>query len=197
MSPRNYCYDTEFLENGETIELISIGIVCDDGRGYYAVNSDMPADRIRKDKWLLENVWRHLPLVGYKREPYSVGGKIEHRTKEHYEGVLDAKSTLVKPKWVIANEVREFILECIPLGDTPKLWAYYGAYDHVALAQLFGKMIHLPDGIPMWTHELMQLMESMPGSWGPPAREDADEHHALADARWNMQVLQSILEAQR
>lgn len=40
-----YCYDTEFLEDGSTIELISIGIVCEDGREYYAVNSDMDEKR--------------------------------------------------------------------------------------------------------------------------------------------------------
>jgi hypothetical protein len=28
-----YFYDTEFLEDGKTIELISIGIVCEDGCG--------------------------------------------------------------------------------------------------------------------------------------------------------------------
>ena len=33
-----YFYDTEFLEDGETIDLISIGIVAEDGREYYAVN---------------------------------------------------------------------------------------------------------------------------------------------------------------
>ena len=32
-----YFYDTEFLEDGETIDLISIGIVAEDGREYYAV----------------------------------------------------------------------------------------------------------------------------------------------------------------
>src|SRR4051812_11038169 len=32
-----YFYDTEFLEDGQTIELISIGIVAEDGREYYAV----------------------------------------------------------------------------------------------------------------------------------------------------------------
>lgn len=32
-----YDYDCEFLEDGKTIALISIGIVADDGRTYYAV----------------------------------------------------------------------------------------------------------------------------------------------------------------
>lgn len=31
-----YFYDTEFVEDGTTIDLISIGIVADDGREYYA-----------------------------------------------------------------------------------------------------------------------------------------------------------------
>lgn len=181
MSPRHYCYDTEFLENGETIELISIGIVCDDGREYYAVNSDMPWQRILDDQWMQENVLPHIPCRGEKRNG------IVFRT-------LDRTETVVKPKWVIANEVREFILKSPRTGDTPFLWAYYSAYDHVALAQLFGKMINLPDGIPMFTHELKQLMETMPGNWKPPT-QDEDEHHALADARWNMRVLKAIQEA--
>jgi len=188
MSTRHFCYDTEFLEDGSTIELISIGIVCDDGREYYAANSDMPVNRIKNDGWLLENVWRHLPLRGWSEESYSVGGGIEQRTKD--AGVLDMTSLLVKPKWVIANEVRAFILSVVSEGDSPWLWAYYGAYDHVALAQLYGKMIGLPTGIPMFTHELKQVMETMPGGWQPPPTED--EHHALADARWNMKVLRAV-----
>ena len=35
-----FFYDTEFIEDGDTIELISIGIVGDDGREYYAVSTD-------------------------------------------------------------------------------------------------------------------------------------------------------------
>ena len=33
-----YFYDTEFIEDGSTIELISIGVVAEDGREYYAVS---------------------------------------------------------------------------------------------------------------------------------------------------------------
>lgn len=194
MSPRNYCYDTEFLEDGHTIELISIGIVCDDGREYYAVNEDMPVDRIKADNWLSLNVWKHLPVVGYSERTVGYAGHFQTAVRSH--GRLDTSSVLIKPKRLIANEVREFILEAPKFGDTPFLWAYYGAYDHVALAQLFGKMISLPDGIPMFTHELKQLMETMPGNWEPPA-QDVDEHHALADARWNMRVLKAIYDAGR
>lgn len=188
MSPRNFFYDTEFLENGSTIDLISIGIVADDGSEYYAVNSDMDVDRIKRNDWLCQNVVPHLPLGGSG-----------HRGQKCYqfEGTwmwsLDRKSTLVKPKWVIANEVRDF-LTCISEGDRPFLWANYSAYDHVALAQLWGPMIHLPKGIPMWTHDLQQLLEQLPGSFDEPTQLDS-EHNALADARHNYRVYLAAMEA--
>ncbi len=35
-----YFYDTEFIDDGRTIELISIGVTAEDGREYYAVSTD-------------------------------------------------------------------------------------------------------------------------------------------------------------
>jgi hypothetical protein len=172
-----YCYDTEFLENGKTIELISIGIVCEDGREYYAVNADMPQDRIREHEWLMQHVVPLLPGTG---EPYRLGG---HGA---WIWALDTRDAAVKPKWVIANEVREFLLH----DGAPELWAYYGAYDHVALAQLWGTMMALPAGIPMFTHELMQLREQVQAS-GVDVRVGnglPGQHNALADARWDMDL---------
>jgi hypothetical protein len=178
-----YCYDTEFLEDGNTIELISIGIVSDDGREYYGINSDADWDRIRKDDWLMDNVVRHLPTHST--------GQVEKHTgfgdKGYSWGGLLMRDVRVKPKWVIANEVREFLLA----GDDPELWAYYAAYDHVALAQLWGRMINLPKGLPMWTHDLMQHLEQMPEDFEKPP-QDGDEHNALADARWNMKLLTAM-----
>lgn len=174
-----YCYDTEFLEDGKTIELISIGIVSEDGRAYYAVNSDMDWARILDHRWLQENVLPHLPCAGEKR------GGFVHR-------VLDRTDSAVKPKWVIANEVRDFLLA----DETPELWAYYAAYDHVALAQLWGPMINLPDGIPMYTHDLKQEMDRVgidSGEIPPPAAE----HNALSDARWNWSMLSEIRHRER
>lgn len=174
-----YFYDTEFLENGRTIELISIGIIAEDGREYYAINSDMPVDDIRKDDWLLENVWKHLPLIGYKTTLRSIGGgKTAVRTS--HPGILDRTNTLVKPKWVIANEVREFLLK----EDTQEteLWADYAAYDHVVLAQLFGRMIRLPKGIPMYTNDLQTLL-GITGAHHEIPEQEGDLHNALEDAR--------------
>lgn len=170
MAKTIYAYDTEFLEDGKTIELISIGIVCEDGREYHAVNSDMDVDHIQTNQWLMSNVVPQLP-----------------RFEENKTFVcLSRKHVAVKPKWVIANEVREFLLS----AGEPELWADYAAYDHVVLAQLWGRMISLPKGIPMFTHDLQQALELVP-TFEPPQQEHG-QHNALEDARHLMRTLEAL-----
>jgi hypothetical protein len=53
-----YFLDTEFIEDGTTIDLISIGVVCDDGREFYAEAADV--DWSKADQWVLDNVKPHL-----------------------------------------------------------------------------------------------------------------------------------------
>lgn len=55
-----YFFDTEFMEDGKTIELLSIGIVAEDGREYYA--EDAEADWSHASFWVQQNVLRHLDL---------------------------------------------------------------------------------------------------------------------------------------
>ena len=54
-----YFYDTEFIEDGTTIELVSIGIVAEDGREYYAVSTDF--DGSRANQWVRKYVLDKLP----------------------------------------------------------------------------------------------------------------------------------------
>ncbi|MBP5870852.1 3'-5' exoribonuclease domain-containing protein [Streptomyces scabiei] len=171
-------YDLEFLENGRTIELISIGMVCDDGREYYAVNSDMPVDKILNHQWLKANVWPHLPLRGYKPPP-------QINALQQSDGALDTTDTRVKPKWVIANEVRDFIQAT---ESDVELWANYGAYDHVGLAQLWGPMIALPEGVPMFTNDIQQERARLGIHEDDLPKQESGEHNALADARHNQTV---------
>lgn len=160
-------YDCEFLEDGRTIELISIGMVAEDGRELYLVNRDMPVRRIRRHPWLMANVVPHLPK-----------GSGDMRNGMGRRWLFHYGDPRVQPRQVIARKVREF------LAVTPdlELWAWFGAYDHVALAQMFGPMADLPDGVPMWTNDLRQEVARL---GDPPLPEQTgDEHHALADARW-------------
>lgn len=167
-------YDLEFLEDGRTIELISIGMVCDDGREYYAVNADMPVKRIRKHDWLMANVVPHLP--------HGCGDRRNHLPRRW---LIDYFDPTVKARKTIAAEVAEFIQAA---GPDVELWANYGAYDHVALAQLWGRMIDLPEGVPMFTNDIQQERgrlgiheDDLPG-------QESGEHNALADARHNQTI---------
>ena len=58
-----YFLDTEFIETGDmgkpTIDLISIGVVCEDGREYYAISNEF-LEHLASD-WVKENVIKQLP----------------------------------------------------------------------------------------------------------------------------------------
>jgi len=49
-----YFFDTEFIEDGKTIDLVSIGIVAADGRELYCVSSEFDASKA--DDWVKQNV---------------------------------------------------------------------------------------------------------------------------------------------
>jgi hypothetical protein len=138
-------FDTEFIEDGRTIELISIGMVREDGATYYA-----ETDQYRPGKasqWVKDNVLVHLK-----------GG------------------VAIKPLDVIGREIIDFA------GDDPEFWAYYADYDWVALCQLFGTMMQLPSGWPMFCRDVKQLCVSL-GDPELPSQTSV-EHHALNDAKW-------------
>jgi hypothetical protein len=140
-----FWFDTEFYENGSTIQLISIGIVAEDDRVYYA-ETDFAHAKCATD-WLKQNVLPHLR-----------GGDYE------------------KSRMKIAHEVREFV------GEAPEIWAYYADYDWVALCQLYGTMMDLPKGWPMFCRDVKQFADSLGNPTLP--EQKSNEHYALADALW-------------
>lgn len=54
-----YFYDAEFIEDGKVIDLVSIAVVCEDGREYYAVSTEF--DPERAGPWVRKNVLPKLP----------------------------------------------------------------------------------------------------------------------------------------
>lgn len=149
-----YFFDTEFIEDGRTIDLLSIGIVCEDGRAYYATSCE--ADKSKASPWVKENVLPHLNTVS-GRGTYSLN--VDRQT--------------------IRNEVLLFIA-----NEKPEFWAYYADYDWVALCQLFGTMMDLPKGWPMYCRDIKQLCDDLGNPTLP--KQGKGEHNALADAEWAM-----------
>jgi hypothetical protein len=54
-----FFYDCEFIEDGTTIDLVSIGVVAEDGREFYAVSTDF--DPSKAIDWVRRNVLDKLP----------------------------------------------------------------------------------------------------------------------------------------
>lgn len=174
-------YDAEFNERGRElpIQLVSIGFVAEDGRELYLINEECLSSVLRSP-WLLLNVVPSLPI----RNDISGPNFIAEWDREHPD------YPHVRSMEAIGQYMQAF------LTSTPdlELWAYYGAYDHVVMAQVFGAMPDLPSGVPMWTHELMQLIEAHPDVELPP--QPVLSHHAMSDARWNRDAYE-VLTGQR
>ena len=147
----NFFLDTEFAETGgekrPTIDLISIGIVAEDGREFYAESEEF--DLANCDDWVKKHV---VAKLGPANERMS---RVELR-----------------------NRLLSF------LGKEPVIWAYYPSYDWVAFCWLFGKMIDLPKGYPMFPMDLQQWWVQLGRPPGVKPPDPTDAHNALADARW-------------
>jgi hypothetical protein len=171
MSARaKYFYDTEFLEDGFSIDLISIGIACEDGRTYYAVSSEFDTMRVSRNEWLMENV---MSSIGHEES-------ISYMTTQ---GAPVKDLIITDPALRTRRQIRDDIL-AFTEGTWPEFWAWYGAYDHVALCQLFGRMIDLPSKFPMFTADIKQLHKQAGSPLMP--RQPEGLHNALADAQFNI-----------
>ncbi len=175
-----YFLDTEFIEDESTIDLISIGIVCEDGREYYAINYD--CDRTKANDWVKKNVLAFLPP-----EPLPQ----LYRTTEEYHA-----SEGYKQGWRnslgIADEILDFVgwrkefPHFLRDEDRPEFWGYYSSYDWVVFCQLWGRMIDLPNGFPMYINDIKQWCKQLGNPRLP--KQGEGEHHALNDARWNKNI---------
>lgn len=162
-----YFYDFEFLEDGWAIEPISLGIVAEDGREYYAEFENMPLTRMSVHPWIMTNVVPHLKSVTV------------HNDKPVWHNLsIDESVQCLRS----LSKIKEDVFAFLTAADRPSLWGCYAAYDHVALAQLWGPMVQMPREIPFYTNDIQTLWEMA----GKPAKPNqVNEHNALADARWN------------
>ncbi len=182
MSRRKIYIDFEFLEDGETIEPISVGLVDEEGKEYYAVVKEISKHfvwrRIVGHEFLRKYVVPHLPLLPEYEQTL----------------LLDVDHPDVKPKEQIRDEILDFLL---PGGDPVfepyrgiALWAWLSAYDHVTLAQLWGPMMSLPPGIPMRTGDLAQEADRLGVTILP--QQKGIVHHALHDARHDKEIAEFL-----
>lgn len=156
---KKFFLDTEFIESGPgaPIDLLSIGIVCEDGREFYAESAS--ANLSMASTWVEENVLPHLKGDGILLGP-------------------------------MGDKIKEFVGDC-----EPEFWGYYADYDWVVFCQIFGAMIDLPKGWPMFCRDIKQLCMDRGNPQLP--EQTSTEHNALNDARWNMEAYDFLAASSR
>ena len=156
--------DTEFLEDGKTIDLISIGMVREDGQELHLGNIDADWNRIYKDAWLMENVVPKLPHIS-DRSFWKTRTDIQQRVSEFCNTIITGES-----------------FKLVGESFVPEFWAYYADYDWVVFCQLFGRMIDLPKNWPKYCNDFKQYIKM----FGFETEHQSEEvaHNALEDAKW-------------
>lgn len=245
-----YFFDTEFIEGfykplfgkrRHFIDLISIGIVAEDGREYHAISSEYKYDDA--DPWVKENVILPLYLAtvnGDARNLYGV-----NNFHKHFGGRLASISENIKMfcsigtaydhypnhtmfQWLndndptIMRKIREYNLPHVFYINPIEFYGYYADYDWVLLCSLFGRMIDLPKGFPMYCRDLKQMLDEKAYNFvtgnkmllakyaidicglSPKQRLDYiknnvpgypkqdNEHLAIDDARWNKKLYEFL-----
>lgn len=187
-------YDCEFIDDDKTIDLVSIGMRAKDGREFYAVNSQFNMRKFAKNNFLVDQVFRGLPMYhGDARMSRITNIRPEWMVtkKQGLNQVFNRHDPVVMPHAFIASHVRSFIA----VTPKPELWAWYGAYDHVCYAQLFGAMVDLPKGFPMHTNDLKQECNRL-GNPRLPLQVEG-KHNALDDARHNEVIDDFLIKYER
>src|SRR6476469_7191403 len=167
-----YTYDFEFKEDGKTIDPISMGMVnMDTGAELYLVFNDFDTHKVAQDKWLMDNVMSSIEHVTH--------------TSQNFLGEPVTMDLMVTdPKAVDKATGAIMVLEFVHGYSNIEWWNWYGAYDHVALCQLFGRMIDLPKGLPMYSNDIKQLHKL--ARWAAMPKQPEGLHNALEDARFNV-----------
>jgi hypothetical protein len=164
-----YFLDTEFIEKPGSIQLISIGIVSENGRTFYAENTSF--DEREADDWVKKNVLDKLKWWPH-RAPFK-------RTSNIMKFEVYGHQTWIK----------ESLLEFFKDDKQCEFWAYFADYDWVIFCWIFGRMIDLPENFSMYCRDLGQSLDEM-GKMKLP--EPDNEHNALADALWNKQLYEYL-----
>ena len=164
-----YFFDTEFIEKPQKIDLISIGMVSEDGREAYYVNKECKTSEA--DDWVKENVLSKMP---------------EYKSDINLGFYRDASIELLPNHVLTKEQIKNKILEFIGADNNPEFWAYYADYDWVVFCWLFGRMMDLPKHFPCYCKDLQQLIDDrkMDKNLLLEIIPQDNIHNALDDARW-------------
>lgn len=219
----NLFFDCEFSGLRKNTTLISIGIVAENGKKFYAEFSDY--DREQCDDWITENVIKHLRLSGIPltsnfkeriQDMQSKGYEVSHMpTRPVFHaltefGVMretDDSTTEVygDSEW-ICTQLSKWLLQFKKVQFVSDVCHY----DMVLLIDIFGSAFDLPGNVSAVCHDINQDIARHYGISDSEAfdksREeivselcgqqiDGEKHNALYDAEVIKAIYESIIKS--
>lgn len=164
-------FDTEFTGLHQRTTLISLGIISEQGRTFYAEFTDYHADQI--DEWLKENVIHKLVLNDFDVD----------RDYSPYSNDVVYKGS--------AEEVVQALMHWLGNDDQYEIWSDCLSFDWVLFCNLFGHAFSVPSNIYYIPFDICTLFK-VNGIDPDISREkfgcgehyaDMPKHNALWDAR--------------
>lgn len=188
--------DTEFIDDGKTIDLISIGIVREDGFEYYAQSCEF--DHRKASEWVKENVLAHLPMCPWAQ--VSVDGipslyRTDKAYHKRYGQCVDQQRGLIHNcPWRTRSQITSEILAFMDIEKygKPEIYGWCSGYDWVAFCQLFGTMMDLPSGYPHYMRDIQQVLDAEGITDDMLPQQQGQAHNALEDAKY-IQLLWATL----
>lgn len=161
-------FDTEFTGLHQNTTLISIGLVSECGKTFYAEFNDY--DFKQYDDWLRENVINNLQYKGYFQK-------------------LDKTKNSISCKGTTEN-IKEQLTIWLSQFEHVEMWSDCFAYDWVLFCNIFGSAFDIPKNVYYIPFDLCTLFkahgvdpdvnrEEFAGMVG----EDMNKHNALWDAK--------------
>lgn len=210
-----YFLDTEFIEGFHKpflgkkrhhIDLISIGVYREDGKSLHLISSDYNYNDA--NDWVKENVI--IPL--YKETVHGDARNLWSASNFHKGYGLSNRLISAKVALFMGCFEDSLFWRAPP---NIEVYGYYADYDWVLFCSLFGRMIDLPKGFPMYCRDLKQMLDEKIEkltncdffhyfhqekelTFDEKLRaikeknikypKQTNEHNALADAKWNCEL---------
>lgn len=168
-------FDTEFTGLHQNTTLISIGIVSEDDRTFYAEFTDY--DKSQVDDWIKENVISRLKFNDEEKQKQSTVPFLTDGV--NYNGFGDTET------------VKEYLTEWLSQFEQIEIWSDCLSYDWVLFNQIFGHAFNIPKNIYYIPFDICTLFK-VKGVDTDISREkygcgevysEFPKHNALWDAR--------------
>ena len=207
-------FDTEFIEDSNTLDLISIGLHVGGNGGYstfYAINEEANYEAAYKNSWVRLNVL--LPIYeDCLKTKYGCGTFI-NLLKIEYDINDDTPTLIVSGDQKVLGEhpftylnltkeisrygkslkrIRADLQKWLLNFKSVQLYGYYCAYDFTLFCRIFDGLLNLPDNVIQYPIDLKVMSEHYKNITGGLAFPEGSRHNALEDAILNKEFFEEI-----